>query len=109
MIAITVKWPVKPEFADGFPIVVGDFTQATRAEPGCLWFEWSRSLDDDLVYVLIEAFADDEAASAHVTSDHFRTAMATLGEYVTRRPQIISVTTDGDGWSELGELRFDGD
>jgi len=35
--------------------------------------------------------------------------MATLGEYVTRRPQIISVTTDGDGWSELGELQFDGD
>ncbi len=46
MIFITVKWPVKPEHADQWLDLVKDFTEATRAEPGNLWFDWSRSVDD---------------------------------------------------------------
>ena len=46
MIFITAKFPVKPEDADRWPEIAGPFTRATRAEPGCLWFDWSRSLDD---------------------------------------------------------------
>ena len=37
------------------------FTAATRSEPGCLWFDWSRSLDDPTEYVLVEAFRDGAA------------------------------------------------
>ena len=40
MIFITVRFPVKPEHADKWMDVVRDFTEATRAEPGNLWFEW---------------------------------------------------------------------
>jgi quinol monooxygenase YgiN len=43
-----------------------EFTEATRAEPGNLWFEWSRSLDDPMEYVLVEAFRDGDAGAAHV-------------------------------------------
>ncbi len=46
MIFITVKFKVRPEYTDGWLDLVDDFTQATRAEPGNLWFEWSRSVDD---------------------------------------------------------------
>src|SRR5699024_12677233 len=48
-----------------------EFTQAVRAEPGCLWFDWSRSVADPNEYVLVEAYRDDDAAAAHVNADHF--------------------------------------
>ncbi|MFE3314360.1 putative quinol monooxygenase, partial [Embleya sp. NPDC059213] len=74
MIFIVVKFPVKPEHADGWPEQAAAFTEATRGEPGNLWFEWSRSLEDPSTYVLVEAFRDD-AAAAHVNSDHFKAAL----------------------------------
>ncbi|WP_347349307.1 putative quinol monooxygenase [Nigerium sp.] len=107
MIAIILKWHVKPQYADQFPQLVSEFTQACRAEPGCLWFEWARSVDDPNVYLGTEAYADAAAGKAHVESEHFKKAMATQGEYAARRPQIVSVETPGDGWSELGEIQMD--
>ena len=46
MIFITAKFSVRPEDADAWPEITRSFTEATRSEPGCLWFDWSRSLDD---------------------------------------------------------------
>ena len=43
MIFIVVKFKTKPEWSDRWLDLVHDFTEATRAEPGNLWFEWSRS------------------------------------------------------------------
>lgn len=106
MIAITVKWTVKPEYDDDFIELTRAFTEATRAEPGCLWFEWSRSVDDPHVYVLVEAFRDGEAGGEHVNSEHFAQAMSTFGAYVNERPKIVSFEIDQDGWSELGELQM---
>ena len=51
MIFITAKFKVKPEDADRWPQITAEFTRAVRAEPGCLWFDWSRSLDDPNEYV----------------------------------------------------------
>lgn len=109
MIAITVKWYVKGEYADDFVDLTAEFTQACRAEPGCLWFEWGRSVEDPSIYYLTEAYADAEAGRAHVESDHFKKAMATQGRYAARRPQVVSVEADQDGWSDLGELQMDDD
>lgn len=104
MIFITARFPVKPEHADAWPEISRSFTEATRSEPGCLWFFWSRSLDDPTHYVLVEAFRDDTAGAAHVGSRHFTLAQQDLPRYLARTPDIISTTIDGTGWSELGEL-----
>jgi quinol monooxygenase YgiN len=107
MIFIVVKFSVKPEYVDQWPSLVEPFTLATRAEPGNLWFEWSRSLEDPNTYVLVEAFQDD-AAGAHVNSDHFRTAMDQLRPVVQRAPEIVSTLIEGTtGWSKMGELGID--
>jgi quinol monooxygenase YgiN len=108
VIFITAKFSVKPEHADDWPAITGAFTAATRAEPGCLWFDWSRSLDDPHEYVLVEAFRDGDAGGAHVGSDHFKEAMATLPAYLVETPRIVSQDVDQDDWSELGELRVVG-
>lgn len=104
MIFITAKFLVRPEHADRWPEIARDFTEATRAEPGCLWYDWARSLDDPNEYVLVEAFRDDDAGAAHVGSEHFRTAQRELPRYLAETPRIVNAKVDQDGWSELGEL-----
>jgi quinol monooxygenase YgiN len=104
MIFITAKFPVRPEHADRWPEICGGFTKATRAEPGCLWFDWSRSLDDRTEYVLVEAFRDADAGAAHVQSEHFKEARRTLPPYLARTPRIVNATIPQDDWSPLGEM-----
>ncbi|MGV9710667.1 putative quinol monooxygenase [Gordonia sp. NPDC003424] len=106
MIFIVVKFPIKPEYAEQWPEISKEFTEATRAEPGNKWFDWSRSVDDPTTYVLVEAF-DDDAAEAHVTADHFKKAQAELPQYLVRTPDIVNFTIGQDEWSKLGEFAVD--
>jgi quinol monooxygenase YgiN len=105
MIFIVVKFPVRPEHSDSWPALVADFTTATRAEPGNLFFDWARSLDDPNEYVLTEAFRDSDAGAAHVTSEHFKAAMASLPDAISATPKIINVEVPGDDWGPMGELQ----
>ncbi|MFL6126242.1 putative quinol monooxygenase [Actinophytocola sp.] len=104
MIFITAKFRVLAEYADDWPAISREFTEATRAESGCLWFDWSRSVEDPNEYVLVEAFRDGDAGAAHVQSDHFKAAQRSLPAHLAETPRIVSVTVPQDGWSELGEM-----
>jgi quinol monooxygenase YgiN len=104
MIFITAKFRIKPEDADQWPEISREFTNATRNEPGCLWFDWSRGLDDPNEYLLVEAFRDGDAGGAHVNSAHFRTAQQTLPPHLTETPRIVNFEVGQDDWSELGEM-----
>ena len=103
MILICVKWKLKPEHADEWPELCREFTEATRAEPGNLFFEWSRSLDDPSTYVLLEAFEDD-AAGDHVGSEHFKKAQVDLPQYVAETPLVRNVQGQPREWDRLGEF-----
>ncbi|MDQ1619992.1 MAG: hypothetical protein QOE19_2561 [Actinomycetota bacterium] len=104
MIFITAKFRVLPEHADRWAEISAEFTQATRNEPGCLWFQWSRSVDEPNEYVLVEAFRDDEAGGAHVKSEHFKAAQQSLPPYLAETPRILNMTIPQDDWSRLGEM-----
>ncbi|SCL23000.1 Quinol monooxygenase YgiN [Micromonospora pallida] len=104
MIFITAKFLVRPEDADRWPDIARAFTEATRAEPGCLWFDWSRSVDNPNEYVLVEAFRDGDAGAAHVQSAHFRAAQRDLPPHLAATPRIVNTTIPQDDWSELGEM-----
>ncbi len=104
MIFITAKFRVRPEDADQWPEISREFTNATRAEPGCLWFDWSRSLDDPNEYVLVEAFRDSDAGTSHVQAAHFRAARQTLPPHLSETPRIVNAVIDQNDWSELGEM-----
>ena len=106
MIFITVKFQVRPEHTDGWLDRVDEFTRATRAEPGNLWFEWSRSVSDPNEFVLVEAFKDD-AAEAHVRSDHFAKGLQDMRPALTQTPKIINFVVPGEDWSPMGELEID--
>jgi quinol monooxygenase YgiN len=109
MIFITARFRVRPEHADEWPQITADFTAATRSEPGCLWFDWSRSVEDPTEYVLVEAFRDGDAGAAHVQSDHFRAAQRKLPPHLAETPRVINTTLEQDDWSLLGEMAVDGE
>ncbi len=104
MIFIVVKFETKPEWTQRWPELVAAFTAATRAEAGNLWFEWSRSLDNESEFVLVEAFRDAEAGSVHVNSDHFKKAVRELPPALASTPKIISQSIDATGWSQMAEM-----
>jgi quinol monooxygenase YgiN len=108
MIFITAKFRVQSEDADRWPEITAEFTAATRGEPGCLWFDWSRSVDDPTEYVLVEAFRDGDAGVAHVQSEHFKKAQRTLPPHLVETPRIVNVTVPQDDWSLLGEMAVPG-
>jgi quinol monooxygenase YgiN len=104
VIFIVVKFPVRPDRSEGWPSLVADFTEAVRAEPGNIFFEWSRSVDDPNEFVLLEAFRDGDAGTAHVNSDHFKAAMAWMPDVVADIPKIVNVEVPGDGWARMAEI-----
>ncbi len=85
---------------------MADFTNATRAEPGNMFFEWSRSLENPSEYVLVEGFRDGDAGGEHVNSEHFKTFVAKAPDILASTPPlIISHSIDATGWSEMGEIK----
>lgn len=107
MYFIVVKYQVKPEYCDVFLEHTAAFTTATRSEPGNLWFDWSRSVDDPNEFVLVEAFEDDEAASHHVNSDHFSQGLEAMRPLLESTPKIVSRKVEGSGWDEMAELTIE--
>jgi quinol monooxygenase YgiN len=105
MIFIAVTFPVRPERTDEWLHLVDEFTRAVRTEPGNLFFEWSRSLEEPNTFVLLEAFRDADAGRAHVESEHFRKAIGSMPDLVAATPRIINVDTPQEGWGPMAEVQ----
>ncbi|MER5888484.1 putative quinol monooxygenase [Streptomyces sp. NPDC001941] len=104
MIFIAVRFTVRPEYADQWLTVVDDFTRATRAEEGNLFYDWSRSVDDPTRYTLVEGFRDADAGAAHVASAHFAAGMEAMATAIAEVPEIINVEVPHEGWNTMAEL-----
>ncbi|MEO7370521.1 MAG: putative quinol monooxygenase [Ilumatobacteraceae bacterium] len=104
---IVIKFTTKPEWTDRWLELVRPFTEATRAEAGNLWFDWSRSTEHPNEFVLVEAFTD-EGAGPHVNSDHFKQAIQTMPAALAETPRIVNAKIEGvDEWSKMGEITVD--
>jgi quinol monooxygenase YgiN len=104
MILIVVKFTIRPDKSDDWISLVEEFTNATREEAGNVFFEWSRSVDNQDQFVLVEAFESPEAGGVHVNTDHFKKAMSWMPDVVAENPQIIHVEVPQDGWSKMAEI-----
>ncbi|WP_080795907.1 putative quinol monooxygenase [Corynebacterium pacaense] len=104
MILINVRFRPRPEYVESFRGRVAEFTDKTRAEDGNIFFDWSVNTDDPGEFILIEAFRDD-AAQAHVDSEHFRAACELFPEILLETPKIINTSIEGrTGWDEMAEF-----
>jgi quinol monooxygenase YgiN len=104
MISIVVKFNVLPGRSDEWMDRMDEFTQATRGEPGNLWFEWSRSVEHPDQFVLVEGFRDADAGAEHVNSEHFRQAIRQAPSLLVDTPRILYAELPGTEWSLLAEM-----
>jgi len=106
MILINVKFPVRPEKLDEWTSLARGYAEAVQAEEGCLFFEWSRSLDDPTVFVAVEGFRDSAAGAAHVGTAHFAEMIAKGPDLVAAQPSIIYIDAPQvEGWGPMGEIQ----
>jgi quinol monooxygenase YgiN len=104
MISIVVKFTVRPECSDEWIDRISDFTQATRQEPGNLWFDWSRSVENPDQFVLLEGFRDADSGAEHVNSEHFKEAIRLAPSMLVNTPEILYTEIPGTAWSPLAEM-----
>ena len=103
MISIVVKFNVRRECSEEWIARMSDFTRATRAEPGNLWFEWARSVENADQFVLLEGYRDADAGAAHVDSQHFKEAVRQTPPMLVDTPQILYVDIPGTEWAPRAE------
>jgi quinol monooxygenase YgiN len=70
--AVEARWVAKPGEEDEVVRALQTLTAETRCEPGCRYYQATRSLDGPRVFLLFEVYDDRAAADAHWASDHFR-------------------------------------
>ena len=104
MIVIVVKQPVRAKYADEWPALVKEFTEATRAEPGNISFDWYRSPEDPNLWVGVEVFQDEAAGQVHVESEHFKAAVAQMPQWLAAAPEIIHIKGESEGWTGMKEV-----
>ena len=105
MILINVRFKPLPEHVENFRELVKEFTDASRAEEGNIFFDWYRNEDNPGEYLLIEAFQDD-AAEAHVNSEHFKAAQEFFPTILKETPTIINTLIEGKTeWDEMAEFK----
>lgn len=80
MLTVVARYRTQPGAGDRVAEVLARHVAATRAEPGCVQFEASRSREDPDEFVLFEKYVDEAAFEAHRVSTHFATYI--LGQVV---------------------------
>jgi quinol monooxygenase YgiN len=106
VILIVVKMPVRPERTEEWTALSGEYTRAVRAEEGCLFFEWSKSLEEPDTWVLVEGFRDAAAGASHVGTQAFKDFVEQAPDLVAAQPQIVYVDApDVSGWGPMGEIQ----
>ena len=105
MILITVKFPIREDRLAEWDELSASYAKAVGAEPGCVFFEFSRSLTEPNTFVCIEGFRDSAAGSAHMAQDHVGRFMREMPDIVSARPQIIYVDAEEvTGFGPMGEI-----
>ena len=105
MILIVVKFPIRPDRQREWEELSAFYAESVNAEPGCLFFEFSRSVDDPQTYVTVEGFRDAAAGQEHMQQDHVARFMSEMPDIVSAQPQIIYVDADEvSGFGPMGEI-----
>ena len=105
MILINIKMQIRPEKMDEWLALADSYARDVNSEPGCLFFQFSRSLTDVNEFICIEGFADADAGAAHVKNSYVKRFFDTMPDLVATQPQIIYIDTPHDGFGPMGEIQ----
>jgi quinol monooxygenase YgiN len=103
VIFICLKAEIRPDKRDEWLAGIARYTADVRAEPGNVSFDCFESLDTPNQFVIVEAFQDSDAGSAHVATDHAKNFFEFFPTVITEVPKIVY--QEIDGWSEMAEVK----
>jgi quinol monooxygenase YgiN len=105
MILITLRLPVHPERVEEWLRIADQYARDVNDEPGCVFFEWSRSLSDPTTFIANEGFLDQTAAEAHMKTPHVPALMEAARDFVREVPSIIYVDApESNGYVAMAEI-----
>jgi len=106
MILINLKMPIRPERVEEFIAVAQQYRADVTAEPGNVFFEWTRDLQDPNTFIATECFVNADAGAAHLGMAHVATFMEVGPDFVAAQPDIIYVDSEMiSGWNPMGEIK----
>lgn len=68
---VAAIWRAKPGKEDIIAEVINTMTPLSRQEPGCLFYQAHRSVDDPTVFYLYEQYVDAGGYETHIETPHF--------------------------------------
>jgi quinol monooxygenase YgiN len=68
---VSAYWRAKAGKEDRLAQVIEELTAPSRAEPGNVFYQAQRAVDDPRLFYLYEQYADEAAYEAHMDSEHF--------------------------------------
>lgn len=104
MILIVLKVKIRPEKRDEWLAGIKQYTSDVRQEPGNVSFDYYENSEDPNEFAIIETFADSDAGSAHVATEHAQNFFPFMSRVVSEKPKINYQDLAGDAWSEMAEV-----
>jgi quinol monooxygenase YgiN len=96
MITFIAHCPVKPEHAEAFEAAMTEMAAAVHEhEPGAVYYEFSRSVDDPNLFLVIEVYADEAAFKAHWKTDYIRPSLARTQPLMDGPPRVRQYVSPG--------------
>ena len=72
MVTVIAHYRTHPGKADDVRAVLARHARASAAEPGCIHFLAHQDAEDPTRFALYETYEDEDAFTAHRSSEHFR-------------------------------------
>jgi quinol monooxygenase YgiN len=105
MILINVKFPIRPDRIDDWLPVARQYAKDVSAEPGNVYFEWYRDIDEAFTFIGVECFTDADAGGAHTRTEHFKRFVEVAPDLVAARPDIVYADSPAiSGWAPMSEI-----
>lgn len=93
MFVVHGTFPIKPESADELRAALTGLQAATRAEAGCLSYEWSESVESAGTFYSVETWDSRASLDKHMTTDAVKAAVANLPGWLAGAPALVGYET----------------
>jgi quinol monooxygenase YgiN len=94
---VLARWTAKPGEEDAVADAIGRMIAPSRAEPGNLVYQCHRDPENPRLFLLYEAYADEQAYADHGASEHFQEHCVRGGiPYLKSREREFYVTGTAD-------------
>ena len=89
MLTFVTTTTINEGMASAYEALLLDVAAKSEAEEGCLGYQVLRIHGEQNRYLVIEQYRDKGALMVHRETDHFREAVARVGDFMAEPPQIL--------------------